>query len=49
MGPALGETAFLVYRYEAGNEAQMYGSLGFSEQGLGWARGGKDKLRSFRT
>ena len=26
---------FLVYRYEAASEAQMYGSLGFSAQGLG--------------
>ena len=26
---------FLVYRYEVGNEAQMYGSLRFSVQGLG--------------
>ena len=35
MGPAWVKWPFLVYRYEAGYEAQMYGSLGLSVQGLG--------------
>ena len=37
MGLAQSEMFFLVYRYEAGNQAQIYGSLGlsrFSVQGL---------------